>query len=56
MLNNWAVACDGDMELVDGYDSLPGEYQVKVKRAIQQKHVDDKDWNGVCTYFPYLTL
>ncbi len=36
-----------DMELIDGYDQLPEEAQVKVKRALEQGHVDDDDWNGV---------
>lgn len=36
-----------DMELVDGYEDLPQEAQVKVKRALEQGHVDDEDWNGV---------
>lgn len=35
------------MEFVDGYDTLPPEVQEKVKRAIEQGHVDDEDWNGV---------
>lgn len=36
-----------DMELVDGYDTLPDHAQEKVKRALEEKHVDDEDWNGV---------
>lgn len=36
-----------DMELVDGYDILPDDLQEKVKRALDQEHVDDDDWNGV---------
>ena len=36
------------MELVDGYDTLSEDLQEKVERAIKEKHVDDKDWNGVC--------
>jgi hypothetical protein len=36
-----------DMELVDGYDELPDEAQEKVKRALEQGHVDDEEWNGV---------
>ena len=36
-----------DMELVDGYDELPADVQAKVKRALEQKHVDDDDFNGV---------
>lgn len=35
------------MELVDGYEELPEDQQEKVKRAIEQCHVDDDDWNGV---------
>ena len=37
-----------DMNLVDGYDALPEAAQEKVKRALEQEHVDDDDWNGVC--------
>lgn len=37
-----------DMELVDGYEELPEAAQEKVKRALEQRHVDDEDWNGVC--------
>lgn len=35
------------MDLVDGYDDLPAEFQEKVVRAFEQGHVDDEDWNGV---------
>lgn len=37
------------MEMVDGYDSMPEWAQVKVRRALEQLHVDDADWNGVRT-------
>lgn len=37
------------MEMVDGYDTLPEEFQDKVKRAIEQGHVDDADWKWVST-------
>lgn len=37
------------MDLVDGYDELPEDAQEKVKRALEQGHVDDDDWNGVRT-------
>lgn len=36
-----------DMEMIDGYDELPPAAQEKVKRALEQGHVDDDDWNGV---------
>lgn len=35
------------MEYVDGYEVLPEAAQEKVKRALEQVHVDDDDWNGV---------
>ena len=38
-----------DMELVDGYDTMPEWAQDKVRRALEQLHVDDEDWNGVST-------
>lgn len=41
---------NGDMDFVDGYDDLPEELQEKVKRAIEQGHVDDEDWKHVRTY------
>lgn len=36
-----------NMELVDGFEDLPEPAQEKVKRALEQGHVDDEDWNGV---------
>lgn len=36
-----------DMDLVDGFEELPDEAKEKVKRALEQGHVDDEDWNGV---------
>ena len=33
--------------MVDGYEELPADVQEKVKRAFEQVHVDDEDWNGV---------
>lgn len=37
------------MEFVDGFDTLPDDAAEKVKRALEQGHVDDEDWNGVRT-------
>ncbi|KAL8923967.1 MAG: hypothetical protein Q9172_002894 [Xanthocarpia lactea] len=31
---------------VDGYEDLPDDCQEKVKRAIENGHVDDEDWKG----------
>lgn len=47
VLHNWHETCQMDMELVDGYDELAADSQAKVKRALEQKHVDDEDFNGV---------
>lgn len=47
VIGNWKEKSEGDMDLVDGYDDLPAEFQEKVRRAFEQGHVDDEDWNGV---------
>ena len=47
VLNNWKETSEMDMDLVDGYNELPEWAQQKVKRALEQLHVDDDDWNGV---------
>lgn len=43
---------------IDGWDELPEEHQEKVRKALEQGHVDDDDWKGVssvitciCVYF-----
>ncbi|KAI7277127.1 hypothetical protein KC335_g127 [Hortaea werneckii] len=46
VLHNWHEKAEGDMELIDGYDELPEDAQDKVKRALEQGHVDDEDWKG----------
>lgn len=41
-------ASGGDVGLVDGYEELDvEEYKEKIKKALEQGHVDDKDWKGV---------
>jgi len=47
VLHNWQETAQGDMELIDGWDVLPADAQEKVKRALEQGHVDDEDWRGV---------
>lgn len=51
VLHNWWDKADHDLELIDGYEELPAEAQEKVKRALENTHVDDEDWNGVMTAF-----
>ncbi|KAK3619542.1 hypothetical protein LTR56_004408 [Elasticomyces elasticus] len=46
VIANWMEVSQGDMDLVDGYDTLPDEVQAKVRRAFEQGHIDDDDWNG----------
>lgn len=36
--------------LEDSLDCIPVDLQEKVKRAVRQGHVDDEDFNGVCTH------
>lgn len=50
VLKNWADQSEMDMDMVDGYDTLPDELQAKVKRALEQHHVEDDEWNGVSFY------
>ncbi|KAI9726178.1 MAG: hypothetical protein M1828_001851 [Chrysothrix sp. TS-e1954] len=45
-LGNWKDMSSGDMDYVDGYDDLSADNQAKVKRCIEQGHVDDADWKG----------
>lgn len=47
VLHNWNEKTQGDFEMVDGFEELPTEAQEKVKRAFEQVHVDDDEWNGV---------
>jgi hypothetical protein len=47
VLHNWWEAAGQDFELIDGLDTLPEDAQEKVKRALEQGHVDDDDFNGV---------
>ena len=47
VLANVKEAISGDYEMFDGFDELPSEEQERVRRAIEQGHVDDEDWKGV---------
>ena len=47
MLHNWKEKTEGDEEMIDGLDEIPEELQEKVKRALEEEHVDDDDWKGV---------
>ncbi len=38
---------EGDVDMFDGYEELPNDCQEKVKRALENGHVDDEDWKGV---------
>ncbi|KAI9693572.1 MAG: hypothetical protein M1820_009138 [Bogoriella megaspora] len=46
VIGNIKNSIDGDYELLDGLDELPEDMQDKIKRALQQGHVDDDDWLG----------
>ncbi|PYI02265.1 zf-PARP-domain-containing protein [Aspergillus sclerotiicarbonarius CBS 121057] len=35
-----------DYTALDGYEELPQEAQAKVRKALEQGHVDDEDWKG----------
>lgn len=50
----WEEMCDGkpDYSLLDGYDEIPEEFQEKVRRAVENGHIDDEDWKGVSLEHP----
>ncbi|KAI8937228.1 hypothetical protein NX059_006437 [Plenodomus lindquistii] len=45
-IENLIETCEGDTEMVDGFDELPDEYQEKIKYALENGHVHDDDWKG----------
>lgn len=47
VIQNVTEYIDGDMEMIDGFEDIPEADQDKVRRAIDQGHVDDEDWRGV---------
>ena len=47
MISNMKETTEDDFDLLDGYDELPEDLQVTVRRAFEQGHVDDADWKGV---------
>jgi hypothetical protein len=36
-----------DYDVLDGWEDLPEDSQSKIRSALAQGHVDDKDWKGV---------
>ena len=44
-----------DYTAIDGYDEIPENFQEKFRKALEQGHVDDSDWNGVCFLFLLLS-
>ncbi|KAI9810894.1 MAG: hypothetical protein M1827_005753 [Pycnora praestabilis] len=45
-LGNLQEVTNGDLDYVDGYDQVDAMMQDKIKRALEQGHVDDVEWNG----------
>lgn len=46
---------DGDAlnyETLDGWEDLGDDEHAKIKKAIEQGHVDDSDWRGVSAMKP----
>ncbi|KAH8424124.1 uncharacterized protein LDX57_001878 [Aspergillus melleus] len=37
---------DGELSTIDGFEDLSEEHQDKVRKAVEQGHVDDEDWKG----------
>ena len=51
-LENIKESIDNDIDMLDGYDEIPADLQEKIKAAIENGHVNDDDWNGVCSNVP----
>lgn len=51
-----AETINGDFEMLDGFDDLPDEDQERVRRALEQGHVDDDEWKGVSSLYTQLTF
>lgn len=46
VLANVKETTEGDMDLMDGYEEVPEEWQEKFKAAVETGHVPDEDWRG----------
>ena len=46
-VENLKESIENNVDLFDGYDELPEDIQEKMRRALEQGHVDDEDWKGV---------
>ncbi|KAI9790937.1 MAG: hypothetical protein M1833_001736 [Piccolia ochrophora] len=49
-LDHLKGAIEGNFELFDGYDELPANEQAKMRRVLEQGHVDDEDWKWDVEY------
>ena len=36
-----------DLNVIDGYDEIPQEWQEKILTMLREGHVPDEDWKGV---------
>ncbi len=50
VIANLKNVIEDNLDLFDGYDELPEHEQEKMRRALEQGHVDDEDWKGVSSY------
>ena len=38
---------EDDLNVIDGYDDMPQEWQEKIRTMLREGHVPDEDWKGV---------
>ena len=38
---------EDDLNIIDGYDEMPQEWQEKILTMLREGHVPDEDWKGV---------
>lgn len=50
MIKNINIHIEGKMDIIDGWEELDDQMQGKVRRTMEQGHVDDDDWMGEPAY------
>ena len=53
-ISNLKETIEGNLDFLDGYDDIDEESQAKVRKALEDGHVADDDWNGVKIAPPFV--
>ena len=47
-LDNLNASIEGNFDYLDGFEDLDEFNQARVRKALEERHVADDDWTGVC--------